>query len=459
MEGVGKWLGILLLVAVVAGCEGGGGPNNPRGISSQRVWVTLSDAPSDQVLALEFTLRRIVLTSNTGAQFDLLPSPVSLEVAHLLATAAPISTATVPQGSYSSVSVTLSDTQVIFVDPTGSINQLSFPGTAPALVINFNQSVGINAPVILNFDLNLAQSVQLVNGAITVNPVVTASLAALPSTNQQSEESGELEDVSGTVTSVSTASNSFQMQTGFMTQALTIAVNGSTVFEGISGLSALTTNTIVDVDAVTQSNGSLLATKVEAEIENSTQVAQHVEGFVTFRGANQFSLVVQESLGSGAPSLASVQTITVDSSTRFEFPSERVELSGLPFTLNFTSFSDLKVGQRVEVETTTSFASPVAVVKLDLETLGGQVTSFVQNGNQALFTLLLPADALSGQPVSAFSLLSGAASVDVFQQPSTELKGLAAIVPGNSVRVRGLLFFDAISGRYKLVATRIAAPE
>jgi hypothetical protein len=82
-------------------------------------------------------------------------------------------------------------------------------------------------------------------------------------------------------------------------------------------------------------------------------------------------------------------------------------------------------------------------VSLALQTLSGVPTT--QNDNQ--FRLILPLD-------SAFHLLTGASSLDFIVQPNTELQGVSSIVPGTPLRVRGLLFFDAPSGGYKL-ATRI----
>ena len=60
--------------------------------------------------------------------------------------------------------------------------------------------------------------------------------------------------------------------------------------------------------------------------------------------------------------------------------------------------------------------------------------------------------------LTGFQDLSHNVVVDVFQQPTTTLVGIGSVANGNTVRVRGLLFFDTVSLRYKFVCSRILAP-
>jgi hypothetical protein len=72
----------------------------------------------------------------------------------------------------------------------------------------------------------------------------------------------------------------------------------------------------------------------------------------------------------------------------------------------------------------------------------------VANASGNAFALNLPSD-------SAFTLLTGAVSVPVYQTAQTEMKGLTAIANGQNVAVYGYLFYN--SGSYNFVALRIAA--
>jgi hypothetical protein len=63
-----------------------------------------------------------------------------------------------------------------------------------------------------------------------------------------------------------------------------------------------------------------------------------------------------------------------------------------------------------------------------------------------MFTLTLPADA-------AFSILSGTSSIQVLWQPGTDLHGITAVSNGDSIRVRGLVFFNGSTAT--IIARRI----
>ena len=437
-----------LAIIGIAGCGGtGGGTSTPRGGStSVAMQVSLSDAPADQLLSLQLTINSIVLTSTSGATAGILPAATTVEVSHLQATAQPVSEVTVPQGTYTGATVSISNVTAVYVNLSGQIAQANFSGAFNVPVtFSPNLIVGTSA-LALNLDLNLAQSLQsLASGGFV--PVMTPTINNVPAPSQQEEGTGGVHDLTGIVTSV--GSSSFALAVRQAATSLTIVVNSSTQLTGVSGLSGLAAGDIVEVDAAMQSDGTLLASKVEVEVG----VKQEAEGVVVSRTAgsgstpNTFTVAVQNSAGTGAPSPGTLVSVGADNTTTFVLPSDEASLSGLPFTPAFSSFANLAVGQRVEVRTTSDFAAIVATVKLGLQALSGTPTS--QNVNQ--YTLTLP---VTGD--SAFHLLTGATSIDfIVQQPGTEFKGLTSVALSIPVHVRGLLLFDASSGRYKLVATRI----
>jgi len=116
----------------------------------------------------------------------------------------------------------------------------------------------------------------------------------------------------------------------------------------------------------------------------------------------------------------------------------------------------MRNGQDVSVDVSINTLHPFAAnhVKLVEQTLTGVVSNYTAGtGGAATFTLTVPVD-------SVFALLNGNVNttIDVFQQPTTLLAGITAVANGNTVRPRGLLYFDTVSGRYKLVCDRILAP-
>jgi hypothetical protein len=85
-------------------------------------------------------------------------------------------------------------------------------------------------------------------------------------------------------------------------------------------------------------------------------------------------------------------------------------------------------------------------ISLEQQGLRGTVSGYAQSGSQATFTLTMSGD-------SAFAKLTGATTVSVYQQGTTQLRGTSNITNGSVVQVRGLLFLDGVS--FRLVAGRI----
>src|SRR5512142_2672811 len=99
-------------------------------------------------------------------------------------------------------------------------------------------------------------------------------------------------------------------------------------------------------------------------------------------------------------------------------------------------------GERIEVELKDGVPAPGGTttvpsqIKLEQQALTGTVANYgtsVINPAGFQFDLNLPAD-------SYLTLLTGTTKVIVFQQAGTDLK-VATIKNGDTVRVRGLLFF------------------
>ena len=95
-------------------------------------------------------------------------------------------------------------------------------------------------------------------------------------------------------------------------------------------------------------------------------------------------------------------------------------------------------------------AGTITASTLELEPQGltGTVASAIQSGGSGSFTLTLPGDC-------AFTTLTGASSVTVYQQTGTTVAGGSSIASGSTVHAFGLLFYDG--GQWKMVASRVSA--
>ena len=447
---------VLVFGAILAvGCGGGGGTvaaNNPTTTTQTAMaQINFGDAPADSIVAFELTVNTVVL-HGSGGDVSVLSSPTRLEFIHNAGNFEPLSLHNIPTGTYTGATITVSNPEVKVIGSSGSPVELTTTLSSNSANVPFNPSITVGtAPLFINFDLNVAASVSISSGSAIVTPTFTATSSPVAQNeNEQENEDGEVE-VTGSIASAS--GKSFTLNVNQTSGQLTFTTDSSTEFESpLVGVGSLTAGMIVEVKAVTESGGALLARKVEAEVEEANGL--ELEGLVvstTGSPVTQFVMVVHDETtpGSAAPAVGDNVTVNISGDTRFRIHSDNVDLSNLSFTPTFDA-STLSVAQRVESDTATSAASTVTAdqIKLLLQAISGVVSNFSPNGPQASFTLTVPSD-------SAFARLTGQTSLTVFQQPGTELKELGAVSNGATVRVRGLLF--ANSG-FQLVAERIGMP-
>ena len=85
---------------IVSGCSMTGSIANNianSGATSTVVPVTITDAPSDQVIAASLTLNSIVQTNSAGKTTSILSAPLTFEAAHLDAVQEPLFSPSIPE--------------------------------------------------------------------------------------------------------------------------------------------------------------------------------------------------------------------------------------------------------------------------------------------------------------------------------------------------------------------------
>ena len=168
--------------------------------------------------------------------------------------------------------------------------------------------------------------------------------------NGHDPEDGGMEHMTGSVMSFS--GNSFTMSMMQSGQNISVATGSNTQFEGMGGRS---NGMIVVVDATMQSDGTLMAQKVQSVMSMSG--GSMAAGLVTSISGNpvtQLTLVMHEGAGTGmmGSNLAGTATVNVSSSAAFNIDSDNVDLSNLPLTPVFDGTTLFK-GQRVEAVSST----------------------------------------------------------------------------------------------------------
>ena len=421
-------------------------PNTPTTTTQ----TLITDAPADQVLSLSLIVNSITLTDASGASTTVLSSPVPVEVSHLDAVQEPLlPPLNIPQDTYVSATITVASPVVVYVDPaTAKPVKTSATLAAASTTVTFTTPITVtatSAPIC--FDLLVGQSVAFsgsgTSTTVTVTPtfnIFQITLAANPTNGSN----GRINDVVGQVVSVSGTNLVIETPNG---KDLTLVTNSATVLQGFTALSTLTAGEPVDADIALQKDGSLLALRIHLHPAQAANMLVGPVTAITGSPATSFTQLVRQPAGPSVTSSATATsyTITVTGTTTFGLAPQANTLPTLPFTPVFTA-ATMIAGQNVAVDATSisGTAATAASVMLAPQTVDGVVASVTASGGFEVVTVTLPTQ-------SALASLSGATSVVVYINASTQLMNAAAVpAVGSNIRFNGLLFND--SGTLRMLA-------
>ncbi len=445
--------GLLLTI----GCGGGGNgltasPTPTPGTgTATNTQVRIGDAPADSVIAFEVSVASLSLTpSNGGAAVSIsVPANNRIELTHASGKFEPLTLGNLPQGTFSSANLTLTNAELTFLTGTGTAVHINGPASAQ-VTVPLNPAVTIgNSPIVLAIDVNVANSVTL-SGAtiigISFGPTSFNITAKAPGAQaNQQDDDGEIEDVQGLVTAVN--GSSFTMNVGQTGSSLTFTTDASTEFK--DGLTTLASalNQVVTVEGFTRSDGSLFAKEVEGlENENGAEL----EGIITQISGSTLTVMAQDGIGSGMDNTKVGDTFTV-SIAGLKASKFRVNLgngfggSNLPNASFPFDATTIHAGQRIEVDTDVPLPPANGSINVDKIKLQQQgVAGTVQNLSGNAFDLTLATD-------SALTVISGQSVVHVTTAGATDNR--TTVANGASVRVRGLLFWNGTS--WQMIARRI----
>ena len=440
-----------MLTLLLVGCGGGGGgtvtpPNPPLTPSSASATINTGDAVNDQIVKFELTVSAITLTGSGGTATtgNLLSKPAEVEFVHQAGKFEPLTVASIPAGTYSGATLSVSDPDVVVIN-SGAPAKVPATLTSTTITVTFSSAITVSSSgaAVINFDLDLANSVTL-NGnpvtSATVSPKFNVTNNTVVNQNNEDHDSGEIEDVDGKVTAVNAPN--FTIQTS--QSSITFATDNTTQFEeGITSLSQLKVGAIVEVDGVTKPDGTKLATKVEVEEAETNVNALELDGIITaVTGSPATQITIAHQTDSqGSANAPVTMNIAINSNTKFKVNADKLSLGTTPAF----DASNIGKGQRVEADTSNSTSSPMLADKIKLreQALIGTVAASPAPSSSG-FTLNISA-------TSAFGSLSGQSSIVVTIVSGTQQKVTPAA--GATVRVRGLVFFN--TGTYSMIATRI----
>ena len=454
-----------LSALLISGCGGAGGGSNNFQTPGGSVVAFGADTPICDIESFTATITSASLVPQGGGQpVSLITSaaPATVDFARLADFTNILATASnVAPGTYSQLQVSLTNPQLTGISTaTSPPSNVNIPATlsstsltiniTPALVVTSNVASG------LIFDFNLRKSLAVDNTG-QVTGVVNAQIKATP-TVASGSTIGEADSLYGIVQSTSTSNlpsgftGSFALTLGDGTgQTLTVLSNSSTTFEGnnVTQFSDLQSGTFVEVDAIVNTSGQIVAQIVDAEEQASA--ADQKSAFlgriisITRDGAGNatsFTLLVGAEIPSMASSipLHSGLNVTLDANTLY-FTNWAALWSQDAFHLSPTT---LGVAERVAVfgvlSAGTSPTLTASAVFLRPRNVVGNFTSLLAAQSD---------DHLGGFTMVPCGALFGGNPITVVTYHNTDFSGVGGLdelTAAPTINTRGLLFYEQTNG-------------
>lgn len=462
-------LACALAVAAIlmTGCGRSQSSQMTQAVANTKVVVLLSSTSGDELSNFTLGITSMTLTDSVGHSVSLYtkgaPKPdigtlYPAEFIHLNGTLEPLVTVSIPQGTYASAAVS--------IDGCSISTTVAQPGTTTTATTGLcgqetQTTVKVPTPITVSgsamaLSLNLQVESSYTGGQAavlalntTISPVFTLTpieIAAQPS----NEQNGLITGITAQVTSVSGTSIAAQTLDG-VSSAFDTA--GSTVYQGVSGVGSLAAGMLINVDAAIQSDGSLLATRVEADDPTAAYVVSGPTSFGSDSLSGQFNQLEQQATP-WVPTPGGLTTVGAagfqsSGTTAFKVSGQFSNLQKLPFSPDFDAQSFF-TGQSVGTFFTSNTAQygylPVNAVALMPQTINGTVAAVLSSSNGfAVYDVLLDTDDLiynlQSQP-GPFPRIDNPAEVVVYADSNTQMLGPSVITEGAAARFRGLIFDD-----------------
>jgi hypothetical protein len=462
---------------LTTGC-GGNASSQPQFSGNTSTTVVLSSTANDQLSALNLQFQSLALTSQSGNTATLLSAPASgpavgAEFEHLNSAAEPLITTSIPEGIYTSATVTMSAGEFSCIgfgsiDGEQSLSMAFYTNNMPASAVTVTLPSPITVTgntMALSLDLLVAQSATIgscvnVDGFTGYSLTPTFSLMPFSlASSPTNAANGEVTGTEGMIVSLNASGNGFTLSVPegeFVTRTLSITSNGSTVFQqGVSSFSGLSAGMFVNMDGDLHPDGSLLATRIAVEDPSAinvltgplVQVAAEVPVLMVFGRQQQGPL-----LGFTTPIGAywNGGAIFDFSGAAFQISGQLTNLQSLPFSPSFSA-SNMVAGQNVDLATASNISlsgpdyTPANTITLIPQTIDATVTGSSPSGNFTAYTVTLASyDLFPALAVQAgqTTLLNNPAQVEVYIDNSTQMLNTLPLAAGSTLRFYGLVFND-----------------
>lgn len=452
----------------LVGCGGGSGSSNPPGGTNpsptpqtSQVSFSLHDMPPMGVTVLSFQATITGMTLQPG-NVSILNSPMTLEMTQLQGMSSYLGTVSLPAGTYTGISITLSNPQMTFLNDTGGMmgggGMMGASGCANGQVCQLNPSlssssvsitgspfpidVQANTPFDLQMDFDLMNSLQSNMG---MNPTMSSMM------EQPSQGSDVLDDMDDMICQVgSVGSSQFTMSCVEGMPSMTISTDAGTTFLGFDAIgkpnsfAGLAQGQIVLARMQLMAGGTLHAEKVRFESANP----QVLDGMiVAINSSTQFDMVMtNDAPAFQGLNLGSLVRINMQAGGTLDVDDTELPVNGMPFAAS----SDMMVGQVVQIEPSSALVNgtPPQLSTNHVRLMKAWITAKVAS--------VVNADTFTLQSLPGMFGTAGFSTVTVNTSAQTmfeNVANVAALNVGDTVSVRGPMFLA--SGAPTIVCSKV----
>ena len=443
------------------GC--GGGTSNQTSSTSQTANATVNfvvtDTPPANVTVLAFQLQITGAVLQPG-NVSLPAKPVTVDLAQLVSDTAFLASTVIDSGTYTSLTISYANPQVTFLNSSATSIVAAGQTCAPEAVCTFspalNQAsvtisngifpltVQANSTTGLNLDLSIPDLLQS-DLSITFANGNSVNVSLLPQPSSSTSQQAEVDDVFGTITSVS--GNQIGMKTA-LGDSLVLTSNSSTKYNyptsvcSTAGASCMSTGQLVTANLSLLGDGALALNSISYVGSSGTPM---VKGLVLSADATaaapSIQLLVQRSENESALLPGEIATVYLPSGTTYAVGSASHPTVSRG---SFSSFSDLMSGQEL-------------IMSVGSDLVSGSAPSFNAG------TVYLESSQLIGRVVSVNSGTSSVAinslsglflwKPPIIQQMEIQTDSTTAIVGFSSASVNGLAIGQFVTAKGPLFNT------
>jgi hypothetical protein len=423
--------------------------NNNSQTSTGASFVVGTDAPMASVVSFNVQVNSIAATDQNGNVVQLVSGAPMVDFARFNGLQTLLDMNDVPVGIYSTVSITLSNGTIGYLDtttpePTIQTMPAVLPSGATTYTLNNPMVVAKGgAPVGLHLDFDLRKSIGLTNGQINGNVTPTFSVNGV----NNNDKGAYIDEFDAAVLATDAGTQSFTIQ-GPHGRQFTVNVTGSTEWDGGATLGDLTSNSIVQISgSLDRADATIDADEIAILSDNGFYAAGQVTYVNPSSGpAASFDLYVRGLLPTTTGlSLGQIATVDLSGSEKYSIYWMHGPLAQFLFNQ-----SGLLPGQHIAVGGPASGAANSGQVTVKRVTLrhwgfnGTVVSGSVNTGNNTF-----------QMQVNGFAGLLIPQIVTVYIPDNCEFRDgltqLSDVSSASNVRVVGLLLKDPLSGNTVLV--------